>query len=236
MAFGRKRGAEPPSFEPVHWDSVGQFTVGTALRPPSLRGKAAPGPHAIRVQKSRGNDIYLVPAVYVVPVEGSTGSVSAAKSGFRLYEDESAQRLLCSVTPDPSTQKDNSRRYRVRDGQASDIGCVLRAPSAKRVVQHLWWLEQPGHPEIVARYHWATGSPGEIVGRGAGKAIGSVVGSVLSLGADDSSNGPSKPVTWKAADQVALTSAPVGDVRWYLAQASWLDRRLAFSLAVLREA
>ncbi|MFJ8308934.1 MULTISPECIES: hypothetical protein [unclassified Streptomyces] len=233
MAFGRKAEAEPPSLEPVHWDSISKFTIGTASRP-TARGSAGPGPLAVRVEKRSGRDVHLVPSVFVV-LPGP--EASPTESGFRLYEDDAAQRLLCSVTPDAGTGDDGSRRYRVRDGKGQEVGSVFRGPAAKRLVQHGWWLEQPGRPEVVARYHWAKGGAGQVLGRTAGKALGSVVGSVMGLGADDSntSRGSAKPVTWKAGEQVAMTSALSDGVKWYLAQASWLDRRLAFALAVLRE-
>ncbi|MEU3501378.1 hypothetical protein ABZ726_11575 [Streptomyces hundungensis] len=233
MVFGRKAEAEPPSFDPVHWDSVSKFTIGTASRPTAPRG-AGPGPLAVRVEKRAAGAAHLVPSVFVaLPAPGEP----AATSGFRLYEDEAGRRLLCSVTPDAEADKDGSRRHRVQDDQGRTIGSVVRGPAAKRAVQHPWWLEQPDHPEVVARYHWAKGSAGQVLGRTVGKALGSVVGSVVGLGGDDSNTtrGTAKPVTWKSGEQVAMTSAFTEGRTWYLAQASWLDRRLAFALAVLRE-
>ncbi|MCT9089154.1 hypothetical protein N4G70_09760 [Streptomyces sp. ASQP_92] len=233
MVFGRKAEAEPPSFAPVHWDTVSKFTIGAASRPAAVRG-AGPGPLAVRVEKRAGGATYLVPSVFVA----LTGSGEpAAASGFRLYEDEAGLRLLCSVTPDAEADKDGGRRHRVQDGRGREIGSVVRGPVAKRAVQHAWWLEQPDHPEVVARRHWAKGSAGQVLGRTVGKALGSVVGSVVGLGGDDSNTtrGTAKPVTWTSGEQVAMTSAPTEGRTWYLAQASWLDRRLAFALAVLRE-
>ncbi|MFG2722960.1 hypothetical protein ACGFW5_32365 [Streptomyces sp. NPDC048416] len=232
MVFGRKAEAEPPSFEPVHWDSVSKFTIGTASRSTTRRGTVQ-GPLAVRVEKHAGGVVHLVPSAYVALPASEKPS---AEAGFRLCEDETGSRLLCSVTLDAGTEEDGSRRYRLHDGQGQEVGSVFRGSASRRLVQHGWWLEQPGHPEVVARYHWAKGSAGQILGRTAGKALGSVVGSVMGLGAEggDTSGAP-KPVTWKSGEQVAMTSALSGHLKWYLARASWLDRRLAFALAVLRE-
>ncbi|MFF3977842.1 hypothetical protein [Streptomyces sp. NPDC001828] len=232
MVFGRKAEAEPPSYEPVHWDSVSKFTIGTASEPVARRG-AGPGPLAVRVEKRAAGAVHLVPSVYVALPASDKPS---AEAGFRLYEDEAGSRPLCSVTPDAGTEEDGSRRYRVHDDQGKEVGSVFKGSAAQRLVQHGWWLEQPGHSEVVARYHWAKGGAGQILGRTAGKALGSVVGSVMGLNAEGGDGGgTAKPVTWKSGTQVAMTSAPSGGRKWYLAQASWLDRRVAFALAVLRE-
>lgn len=113
-------------------------------------------------------------------------------------------------------------RYRVTDGQGQELGLVHRTLAAKRTIQHNWWLQQPGHPDIVARYHWAKGTVKEIATRGkekavrgAGQLVEGVVDSVLSFGAEDVDNGSRytpKPVTWRAGGEeqdVALTSGHV---------------------------
>jgi hypothetical protein len=163
---------------------------------------------------------------------------------YTLHDATRPDTLLCSLTPEK-----RGARYRVADERGADIGLLHRTPAAKRAVQHSWWLRQPGHPDAVARYHWARGSAKDVAERGkdtvvreAGKFVESVVDTVISLGADDTAAGAShtsRPITWRAEgdeEPVALTAGHVDGITTYLLKASWLDCRLAFALGVLREA
>jgi len=180
---------------------------------------------------------YFAPAVLVCPSEDQTPS-------YRLYDATEPSALLCTLTPEKG-----GARYRVTDAQGTELGLARRTPAAKRTIQHSWWLQQPGRSDIVARYHWARGSAKQVARRGketagrvAGEVVEGVIDSVLSFGAEDTRAGGSytpKPVTWREAgqeDSVVLTSGHMEGISTYLPQASWLDRRLAFALAVLREA
>ncbi|OKK25163.1 hypothetical protein AMK09_03080 [Streptomyces sp. CB02488] len=139
MAFGRNRQVEP--FEPEHWDAITQFTVGRMMRRTVRKSTRGEGAHAVRFMRMRGGDEYMVPGVYIVPEDPA---VALAKGGFRLFEDEAARQLLCTVLPD------GSDRYRVTDAAGRELGSVRRTPVTKRFSQHGLWLEQPGHPAIVA--------------------------------------------------------------------------------------
>jgi hypothetical protein len=232
--FGRKK--ETPTIDPVHWDSVGWFVVGSVVRPSTLRRKALTGQRAVRVPTAVADVRYFAPAVFIVQADEDVPS-------YELYEAEGAQRLLCTVAP--VTGEKGGERYRVLDGRRQELGLVHRTPAAKRTVQHGWWFKQSGHPDIVARYHWAKGSAKEIAERGkdtavreAGQLVGGVVDSVLNFGAeggDRASTRAAKPVTWRADEEVAMTAGHLEGIRTYMPQASWLDRRLAFALALLRE-
>lgn len=233
--FGRRK--TEPDVPPVPWDRAGWFTVGEVLRAGSLTRKPLTGPRAIRMPSTHDGVRYHAPAVLVADDGGETPS-------YALYDAVRPTELVCALTPEKS-----GARYRVTADGGAELGLVHRTPAARRTVQHGWWLQQPGRPDAVARYHWARGSAKEIatrgkdnVVRGAGAVVGSVVDSVLSLGVEGdarTSSYESRPVTWRAEgddEPVVLTCEQLEGVKAYLPQASWLDRRLAFALAVLREA
>lgn len=239
--LGRKK--DEPTVEPVPWDGSGGpdwFTVGDVLRPATFRRKALTGERAVRVPTMRDGVRYFAPAALISRSE----QTDSEPPSYELHEAVQPGNLLCALAP-----VKGGARYRVTDSCGRELGLVHRTPAAKRTIQHGWWLRQPGHPDIVARYHWAKGSAKEIttrgkekVVRGAGQLVGSVVDSVLSFGAeggDQASAHTPKPVTWRAEgdeEAVVLTLGHLEGVRVYQPHAGWLDRRLAFALAVLREA
>ncbi|WP_329456528.1 hypothetical protein [Streptomyces sp. NBC_01497] len=234
MGFGRAGPDEP--FDAVHWDEITQFTVGRMLRHTIRASKRGEGAHAVRFMGRRGLDTYMVPGVHIVPVEPAG---ALPKTGFRLFEDESGRQLLCTVLPD------GSDRYRVTDGGGRDIGSVRRTPLTKRLTQRGWWMRQPGHPAVVAPRNWAKGGMGAAVGRGVGHVVEGAVDSLLSFGADETSGSEKglKPVVWareepdgQYGEAVLTFPRGAGSERWYFVKRDgWLDKRLAFALAVLRE-
>ncbi|WP_330261061.1 hypothetical protein [Streptomyces sp. NBC_00539] len=240
MAFGKNRQDAP--FEAVHWDEITQFTVGRMMRRTVRKSKRGEGPHAVRFMRARGGDEYMVPGVYIVPAEPAG---PLAKGGFRLFEDEGGRQLLCTVLPD------RSDRFRVTDATGRELGSVHRTPTAKRLTQQSLWMEQPGHPAIVAPRNWARGGPGAALGRGVGRVLGGVVDSLLSFGSDEAGSGADlKPVVWVAGAEGTEGEGAAGEYgqavltfprstegkRWYFVERDgWLDKRLAFALAVLRE-
>ncbi|MFD7876055.1 hypothetical protein ACFV5G_18455 [Streptomyces sp. NPDC059766] len=241
MAFARRKRDEP--FEAVHWDEITQFTVGRMMRNTIRRSKRVEGPHAVRFMRTRAGDEYMVPGVFIMPLEPAR---PLSKGGFRLYEDEDSRQLLCTVLPD------GSDRYRVTDAAGLELGSVRRTPVAKRLTQQSLWMEQPGYPPIVALRNWARGGPGAAVDRGVGHVLEGVVDSLLSFGSDevgDSGSAP-KPVVWTVGAEAADETGPDGGYReavltcrranqshaWYFVmREGWLDKRLAFALVVLRE-
>ncbi|MFE1787852.1 hypothetical protein ACFW7J_05470 [Streptomyces sp. NPDC059525] len=239
MVFGRNTRDEP--FETVHWDEITQFTVGRTMRNTFRKSKRGEGAHAVRSMRMRGGEEYMVPGVHIVPVEPSA---SLAKGGFRLFEDEAGRQLLCTVLPD------GSDRYRVKDHAGREIGCIRRTPVTKRLTRQGLWMEQPGYPSVVAPRAWARGGPGASLGRGVGHVLDGIVDSLLSFGSDEAGgSGGLKPVVWAAVVEDAGEEADgeygeavltfprrTDGTRWYFVKRDgWLDKRLAFALAVLRE-
>ncbi len=232
--FGRKR--EDPQIAPVPWDTEGPFVIGDVVRPTAFRQKGLSGRRAVRMSVTLDGVRYFAAAAYV------ERRVPEVRS-YQLYDARRAQELLCTIAP--VSGGGGGERYEVRDQAGRELGLVFRTAAAKRAVQHGWWLRQPGHPDIVARYHWARGSAKDIAARGreagvrgAGGLVAGVVDSVITgdTAADSrSSVRPTKPVTWRADDMVALTAGHTQGIKSYTPQASWLDRRLAFALAVLRQ-
>ncbi|MCX5050278.1 MULTISPECIES: hypothetical protein [unclassified Streptomyces] len=233
--FGRKQAE--PVIEPVPWERAGWFAVTDMVRQATLRRKKLTGQRAVRMATAQGGVRYFAPVALVSATEDEIPS-------YALYEATRPESLLCALTPEK-----RGARYRVTDGQGIELGLAHRTPAAKRTIQHSWWLQQPGHADIVARYHWARGNAKDVaergketVVRGAGKLAEGVVDSLLSFGADEDSGGAgsytAKPITWRAEGEeepVALTAGRVEGATTYLPQAAWLDRRLAFALGVLRE-
>ncbi|MFB6674107.1 hypothetical protein ACFCWG_17210 [Streptomyces sp. NPDC056390] len=229
MGFGRNRGANGPLVEPLAWEDVSWFVVTDIERAASFPRKPVKGRLAVRVPTAVAGVRHFAPAAYVVG-GGEDGGP------HELYEAQGAQGLVCTVTA-------AGDGHVVTDAEGAELGHVHRTPAVKRTVRHGLWLRQPGRPDAVARYHWAKGSAKDIAtrgkdgaGRGAGALVGSVVDSVLSLGAeggDRSGTRTAKPVTWRAGEETVLTQGYVDGVKSYVPQAGWLDRRLAFALAVL---
>ncbi|WP_431033261.1 hypothetical protein ACQYWQ_08050 [Streptomyces sp. P6-2-1] len=232
--FGKKK-TDPPVV-PVRWDTEGGFVVGEVVRLSARRKKGLVGRRAVRMPVTLDGERYFAPAAFVVQRDPEARS-------YELHDATEAEGPLCTV--EPASGGRGGERYQVRDRAGQELGTVFRTPAAKRAVQHGWWLRQPGHPDVIARYHWAKGTAREIAGRGADAAVrgaGSLAGSFVdslvygdSAGPRDSSAAPAKPVTWRADDEVALTAGHTQGLRIYVPRASWLDRRLAFALAVLRQ-
>ncbi|MFJ3698647.1 hypothetical protein ACIPW9_31785 [Streptomyces sp. NPDC090052] len=238
MAFGRQRRAPEPPVEPMPWEGIEKFVVSDVEQPATFRRKAVTGPRAIRVRSVGGPVRCFAPAVFVVQPDPEI-------KAYEFYAARDSRQPICALAP--VTGGKGGEQYRVADGAGQEIGAAHRTAAAKRTIQHTWWLRQPGHPDVVARYHWAKGSAKEVAARGkaavarqAGSLAESVVDSLI-FGGDDSggqsSNHIRKPVTWRAGeDEVALTSDHTDrGVRTYMPKAGWLDLRLVFALAVLRE-
>ncbi|MBT2451344.1 hypothetical protein J7F03_30595 [Streptomyces sp. ISL-43] len=126
------------------------------------------------------------------------------------------------------------------DAEGGELGAVVRTPVAKRSIQHGWWLQAPEHPEIAARYHWAEGTASDVGERAAFQVLKVpylVLESVVTLGgaSEGGETPPLKPATWRSGDTTVITAESQFGARWYAIEAPWLDRRLGFALAVLRD-
>ncbi|MET9531630.1 hypothetical protein ABZY02_13810 [Streptomyces sp. NPDC006649] len=236
MAFGRQRRAPEPPVEPVSWEGIRKFVVSDVEQPATFRRKAVTGPRAVRVPAVVPKGQRFDPAVLVVQADPEV-------KAYELCDARGSRTPVCALAP--VTGGRGGERYRVTDGQGQELGTVHRTGATKRTIQHTWWLRQPGHPDVIARYHWAKGSAKDIAARGkaaAGRQAESLANSVvdsLLLGGDDSGDGSRyvhKPVTWRAGEEeVALESDHTDfGVRTYMPKADWLDLRLVFALAVLR--
>ncbi|MCX4882832.1 hypothetical protein [Streptomyces sp. NBC_00847] len=150
--FGRKQAE--PVIEPVPWERAGWFAVTGMVRQATLRRKKLTGQRAVRVATAQGGVRYFAPVALISATEDEIPS-------YTLYEATRPESLLCSLTPEK-----RGARYRVTDGQGAELGLAHRTPAAKRTIQHSWWLQQPGHADIVARYHWARGSAKDVAERG----------------------------------------------------------------------
>ncbi|GAA0420877.1 hypothetical protein [Streptomyces luteireticuli] len=216
MIFGRNgsRSTEPP-LDIVDWRDVRRFTIGTVEREQGPGAKRPVfGDDAVRVPRRDGQRRVNPPCAFVVGASA-------------LYEDRERQRLLCTVGG--AEGDGGERRHVVRDADGREIGVVRRVPPSRKVFRHTWRIEQPGRPEIVGRNKWAAVSPQDAVFRAAGKFLEGVVDSGLSFGAEDADGARERTLLWLADGSEVMQSVGSGfDIR-----ADWLDRRLAFAVALL---
>ncbi|WP_171161909.1 hypothetical protein [Streptomyces sp. I05A-00742] len=222
MAFGRNRNTEPP-LDVVDWRDVGRFVIGFVEREQGPGTKRPVlGDHAVRVPRRDGQRRINPPCAFLA---GRSG-VSA------IYEDRERQRLLCTI--DRSEEEaEGERRHPVRDAEDREIGVIRRIPSSKKLLRHTWRIEQPGHPEIVGRNKWAAISPQDAALRAVGKVVEGLLDSAFSGGDPDGGDGRAardRTLLWVADGAEVMQSVGSG---FSSIKAGWLDRRLAFAMAVL---
>lgn len=207
----------------VDWREVSRFRIDIVEREMGPhRKRPVCGPNAVRVPRRDGPDRVNAPCAFF---RSSTVGVRTVERV--LYEDREAQRVLCAV--EECAAEGEERRYRVRDGGGVDIGTIRRVPPARKLLRHTWRIEQPDQPEIVGRNKWATLAPKEAAGRAAGKFLGELVDSALSFGAEGDNGPKDRTLLWLAGEEQVMQS--VG--RDFRIKKRWLDRRLAFAVAVL---
>ncbi|MEU6737130.1 hypothetical protein ABZ929_28695 [Streptomyces physcomitrii] len=221
---GKKR-PDPPD-GPLGGPAPEVFAV-TDLERRTPDGKPVRGRLAVRVPRSEEGTEHFPPHLWVVPAED-------ASRGYELYETEGEAALLCRVEPVPGA---GGERFRVKDELGTELGTVQRTPAAKRTVQHSWWIQQPGHGEAVARYHWAKPAAVEAGEDSGGRLFGGMLGAFTDPGAEGGEAVPfiRRPVTWEADNEVVLTAQQHTGYRSYRVHADWFDARLGFALALLRE-
>ncbi|MFG3100130.1 hypothetical protein ACGFZL_06380 [Streptomyces sp. NPDC048182] len=146
--------------------------------------------------------------------------------GHTLYEDAALRHPLCHVLP--PVEADGERHHVVRDAQGQTLGTLVRVPPRHRLLRHTWRLEQPGRPDIVGRNEWVSGDATEIAGRAIGSLLGGVLTAIGDLGAEGGDQ-PAQPraLEWRAENKVVMTSEGSKQVT---VRAGRLDRRLAFAL------
>ncbi|MFB9903552.1 hypothetical protein [Allokutzneria oryzae] len=101
-------------------------------------------------------------------------------------------------------------------------------PAAGRLLRHTWSIEQSGRPEILGRNKWAALSPKDSGVRAVGKLLGGLVDSVFSLGAEGGDQPTERTLLWLAGEAKVMRSTGYD----FESTATWLDRRLAFAVAV----
>ncbi|MGW2823256.1 hypothetical protein ACWC24_20045 [Streptomyces sp. NPDC001443] len=228
VAFARNSkaaAAQEPPVEPVAWENVREFVIGSVERPKSpKRPRSGWGKPAVRVPTGSEDLPVLAPCAFL-------GSASVAHLPSRpeltLYEDADARRLLCYV--EEPQELDGEQHHVVRDGQGEVIGTLRRVPP-KRPFKHTWRIEQPGRQEIVGRNEWASGSGGQVVARLAIRAAFEAVDNIFYTGDDGQSNSKARALEWRSGEETVMTSEGSAKIT---VQADWLDRRLAFAFALV---
>ncbi|MFJ2568495.1 hypothetical protein ACIO02_37225 [Streptomyces sp. NPDC087568] len=225
--FGKYRDVDEPAAPVVSWADAWEFVVGEVERPAAgRRRRPVLGPRAFRVPQRRGEQCVNAPCAFFPQQPSSPGSPE-----LRLYEDVDGRTLLCSV--DEPVKAGGERHFAVRDGQGRAIGTIRRIAPLKYALAPVWRIDQPGHAEIVSSGEWANGGPKEMFQRGAGKLVQGFFQGVADLGADgDQASDASRVLQWTADGEPVLASDGRGR---FLVRAPWLDRRLVFAYALVRD-
>ncbi|MEV4924400.1 hypothetical protein [Streptomyces roseoverticillatus] len=221
MAFGRNRNSDPPVLA-VEWRDVTNFIIDVVERGIGPdRKRPVIGQNAVRVPRFEGQERINAPCAFLRP---RTAGVRTAD--HVLYEDQGMQRILCSIG-DPISVGDE-HHYRVQDGQGQEIGGIRRIPSSHQLQRHTWRIEQPGHPEITGLNKWSTLNPLTATAHAAGKVIGGLASAVF-MAEPDGGERRGRTLSWSADGEKVMES---NDYTFTI-KAPWLDRRLAFAVAVL---
>ncbi|MCQ8769202.1 hypothetical protein [Streptomyces telluris] len=221
MAFGRSRNSEPP-VEVVDWRAVERFKISTVERDIGPgRKRPVVGQNAVRVPRIEGQERINAPCAFFGSRTARVGTADHV-----VYEDEGTQRVLCSIG-EPTSVGDE-RRYRVYDGQGQDIGGIRRLPPSHQLHRHTWRIEQPGHPEITGLNKWSTLNPLGVAAHAAGKVLGGLAMAVF-MSEPDGGDQRDRTLLWSAGREKVMES----DDYTFTVMASWLDRRLAFAVAML---
>ncbi|MGW2765208.1 hypothetical protein [Streptomyces sp. NPDC001275] len=226
--FGKNRDVDEPAAPVVPWADAWQFVVGDVERPAAgRRRRPVLGPRAFRVPQRRGEQCVNAPCAFFPPQSSSPASPELC-----LYEDADGRTLLCSV--DEPVKAGGERHFAVRDGQGQVIGTIRRIAPLKHALTPVWRIDQPGHVEIVSSGEWAKGGRKEMLQRGAGKLVQGIFQGAADLGADggDQAGEASRVHQWTSDGEPVLASD--GCDR-FLVRASWLDRRLVFAYALVRD-
>lgn len=192
------------------WEDVDEFTLGNISRPATrTQNRIEFGPNAIRAVQGPNDDRVLEPYAYV----------GADRS---LYLDADLTRLLCRV------EATGEHSWAVHDADG-EIGTIARIPSTRPLLRPNWQINQPGHPEILGRTEWLSGSPGRLAAKAATRLIAGVLDGLTGIG-DEGGDQPTKSRTleWRTSDELVMISN--SSIR---VTVDWLDRRLAFAYTLL---
>lgn len=227
--FGKNKHIDEPPVPAIPWTDVWEFSIGNEERPATGRRKdPVLGPRAVRSPQGGGELRVFAPAAYVLSKTPAASATSAERS---LYEDAEGRNLLCSL--DAAETVEGERHHVVNDGQGSPIGTIRRIAPLKHALRSTWRIEQPGHAPITNSAEWAQSGPKEIVQRGAGKFLLGALQAVSDMGSEGGDQtSKSRALEWKCDGELVMTSE--GHSR-FLIRAAWLDRRLVFAYALLRD-
>lgn len=189
------------------WEDVGEFTLGNVIRQAT---RIEFGPNAIRAVQGPNDERVLEPYAYVGPDRS-------------LYLDADLTQLLCRVV----TTDEHS--WSVQDADSAEIGTITRLPPARRFLRPNWQIDQPGHPEILGRTEWLTGSPGRLAAKAASRLIVGVLDGLTGIGDEGGDQSTkSRTLEWRTSSELVMVSA--ASIRITV---KWLDRRLAFAYSLL---
>ncbi|WP_406299559.1 hypothetical protein OG948_30635 [Embleya sp. NBC_00888] len=208
--------AASTSEDPTDWQRVTAFRygpLGSAKSPSATR--TAGSTVGIRILRGGGSDAFYTPCAF------------AGDDRRSLYLSDGS--LLCTV--DAAETIDDVRHDRVRAADGELVGTIRRIPPARRLLKHTWRIDQPGRPEIVGRNLFATTDPRRLAAHTADTALSLTFDTLLS--GPDGSIGPVRPrvLAWKAAGDLVMTTD--GRHQPVRVLAPWIDRRLAFTFAML---
>ncbi|MFF4143876.1 hypothetical protein ACFY0A_21195 [Streptomyces sp. NPDC001698] len=211
--------------EPTPWANVREFVISSVERPKSpKRMRSVWGKPAVRVPTGSSDYPNLAPCAFL---GSSSVSNPPSRPELTLYEDIDTQHLLCYVEEPQEVNRE--QHYVVRDSRQQAIGTLRRIPP-KRPFKHTWRIDQPGHPTIIGRNEWASGTAGQAVARVAIRAAFEAVDSAFYAGTDQKPTSKARTLEWLAGDEVVMTSEGSSKVE---IQADWVDRRLAFAFALV---
>ncbi|MFJ9540579.1 hypothetical protein ACIRPX_25345 [Streptomyces sp. NPDC101225] len=229
LVFGRRKAQEQePPVPAVDWRDVRRFTIGRTERSIVHGKKPQLGRLGVRVPRI-GKEVHTyAPCAYF-----RTDLPSNPVDEPTLYEDVTAQRILCAVDGPVDVGKEVHRS--VRDGEGRIIGTIRRIPSKNRMVNHTWRLDQPGHPEVAGHSKWslANNGPKGLALRG----LESTLNGVLEIAAGgDNRASEGRTLEWKAEDDLVMVSKGIPGIECSIdvsIKVGWLDRRLAFAIAMV---
>ncbi|MGW3494271.1 hypothetical protein [Streptomyces sp. NPDC001020] len=229
MVFGKRKAQEQePPVPAADWRGVRRFTIGRTERSVIHGKKSQLGRLAVRVPKQAKDVRTYAPCAYF-----RTDSPTNPVHEPTLYEDVTAQRVLCSVDGPIDVGKEVHRT--VRDGAGQVIGTIRRIPSSNKLVHHTWRIDQPGHPEIAGRNKWSLANNG--AKRLALRGLESTLNVILEAAADgDTPASEGRTLEWRTEDELVMVSKGIPEIDTSIdvsITVGWLDRRLAFAFAMI---
>ncbi|MFF2312218.1 hypothetical protein ACFVVJ_21280 [Streptomyces albidoflavus] len=224
MVFGKKRSPSLPPVAAVDWRPVHRVMVSGYERPETRTTKrSVMGSPAIRTPGRDEAGLILAPCAFI---GRDADTARLPDASHTLFLNEERTRLLCWVGV--PRQVDGDDHFSVHGPGGEALGVVCRV-SGRLLRRHTWRIEQPGQPEITGVGEWTrareeAGPVGKI-GSFAGQAFDALAGG-------DGEDMAERKLVWHAGQEKVMDSrGGTVDIR-----AEWLDRRLAFTFALIGDA